>query len=141
MNKTLPLLLAGLLAAGGAMAQSTGAGDSAMTTGPNSPSQTLNDNSASPPSSLPGSSGTGMSSAPADSTNTMGAGPATTVVVPVTPVAVVPAVPVVVDQPMYGRGSVSGGAQEGGAATLESNGGPYDSAWWGPRETYVYVPR
>lgn len=139
MKKTLPLLVAGLLAAGGAMAQSAGsagAGDSAMSAQPNPPSQSLNDNS--PPSNLPGSSGTGLSS----DTNTMGAGPSTTVVVPVTPVAVVPVAVVPVDQPRFGRGSVAyGGAQEGGGATLESNGGPYDSAWWGPRGTYVYVPR
>jgi hypothetical protein len=151
MKKTLTLIAAaGLLAAGGAMAQSA-SGDTSMTTQPGSPSQQLNSNSGGVPSTLPGSASVGtadpQAQAPAtsadsaSSTSVMGAGPSTTVVVPATTVAVVPAVPVVVDQPVFGRGNVGSGAVDTGNGTLEGNGGPYDDGWWGPRQVYVYVPR
>ncbi len=138
MKKTLPLLLAGLLAAGGAMAQAP-SGDTSMTTQPGSPSQQLNSNSGGVPSNLPGS-GSASSADSASSTSVMGAGPSSVVVVPVVPVAVVPA-PVMVEERRFGRGNVATRAVDTGNGTLEANGGPYDDAWWGPRPVYVYVPR
>lgn len=125
MKKTLPLLLAGLLAAGSAMAQSSApSGDTSMTTQPGSPSQSLNSNSGGVPSNLPGSGSAG-SAATTSSPAVMGAGPATVVVVPVAPV--------MMNEPRFGRGNVSTRAVDTGNGTLEGNGGPYDDAWWGPR--------
>lgn len=163
-NKTLPLLLAGLLATAGAFAQSAGgsSGDSSMSSQPGSPSQSLNSSgsrtttpSATTMDSLPGtrgaaspSSSSTMGASPstvapateapatvAPATGTMGAAPAPDVVIVQPAVAVPVAVPVIVQRDARSERWTGNRAVDTGNGQLESNMGPYDRTWTNPNHS------
>jgi hypothetical protein len=116
MTKTLPLLMAGLLATAGAFAQSSGAssGASSMDT-------------------LPGTSGASSSSSSTmgagPSTGTMGASSTPEIVVVQPTVAVPVAVPVYVQRDSRSERYSGNRAVDTGNGQLESNMGPYDNTW------------
>jgi hypothetical protein len=148
-KKTLPLLMAGLLASAGAFAQSSGgasgssSGDSAMTAQPGSPSQSLQSSGSNPtqPSTgsmgaVPGTAGYSSSSSSSmgaspstGSTGAMGAAAAPNVVVVQPAVAVPVAVPVYVQRDARSERYTGNRAVDTGSGQLESNMGPYDNTW------------
>lgn len=139
-KKTLPLLMAGLLASAGAFAQSSGAssGDSSMTSQPGSPSQSLQSSGSRPTQpgtssmdSLPGTAGAASSPSMgvAPSTTGMGASAAPEVVIVQPAVAVPVAVPVYVQRDSRNERYTGNRAVDTGNGQLESNMGPYDATW------------